>query len=365
MALIAREQEEEQRSSSEDTISMDPNSLPGFSAEQSDTLIRLIEGINARIDILFMLEDKVSMPPTPDSLLTGSKDGEMEHQRKQFHDRDVPVTTVLRAKDVGFFDPEYQDGTTGHVTNAGKHVIYRDVYIFVERLKNLAYTHADNTVMSIIPECFRGAALMWHLAELSESEKAGLRTSDLATWYSALIKRWKMPKTVALATLTSSSFGLHDIGYLSPRAWILEMRHCAKAANLDSTYNQLTIIRNRLDVDIRLDIPEPSASTTWAMFYEDIDSKTSIWRELADRLPQQYHSQQRRYPSSQQQHPPQSSYNRQQQKVDCGDSRDNQGRFAPNNPIGKGRQQGFTEEPTPDGYVFHDGDDDPEPYVNF
>ncbi len=46
-------------------------------------------------------------------------------------------------------------------------------------------------------------------------------------------------------------------------------------------------------------------------------------------------------------------------------SRDNQGRFAPNNPIGKGRQQGFTEEPTPDGYVFYDGDDDPEPYVNF
>ncbi len=354
MALIAREQEEEQRSSSEDTISMDPNSLPGFSAEQSDTINFLVGGINARINTLFeMLENKAS---TPDSLLTGSEDREMLHQWEQLHDRDVPVKTVLRAKDVGFFDPEYQDGTTGHVTSAGKYVIYRDVYIFVEMLKNLAYTHAENTVISIIPECFRGAALMWHLAELSESEKAGLRTSDLATWYSALIKRWKMPTSVALVTLTSSSFGLHDIGRLSPRAWISEMRHCAKAANLDSPYNQLTIIWSRLHVDLRRDIPEPSTSTTLAMFYEDIDSKTPIWRELADRLPQQYHSQQ---------HPPQSSSNRQQQKTDCGDSRDNQGRFAPNNPIGKGRQQGFPEEPTPDGYVFYYDDDDPTPCVNF
>ncbi len=174
MALIAGEQEENQRSNGGDTISSDRRILPGFSVEQSNTLEILVGGINARIDTLFdMLENTASIPPTPDPLLIGSEDREMAHQWKHFHDRDVPVKTALRAKDVGFFDPEYQDGTTGHVTSAGKYVIYRDVYIFVEMLKNLAYTHADNTVMSIIPECFRGAALMWHLA-LSESEKAGV-----------------------------------------------------------------------------------------------------------------------------------------------------------------------------------------------
>ena len=49
---------------------------------------------------------------------------------------------TLRAEEVGYFDPEYQaedsHNTDKHapLVNAGKHVYYRDVYAFVDRLES-------------------------------------------------------------------------------------------------------------------------------------------------------------------------------------------------------------------------------------
>ena len=73
------------------------------------------------------------------------------------------TTTVwqeIRVEEVRFFDPEYQQeqGFTGPVINTGKHVFYRDVYVFVNRLKDLA-AHRDG-VKQVINACFRGSALM-------------------------------------------------------------------------------------------------------------------------------------------------------------------------------------------------------------
>jgi len=51
------------------------------------------------------------------------------------------TASKLRAKDVEFFDPKYpsKQGATfvAFVMNANKHVFYRDVYVFVDRLKDL------------------------------------------------------------------------------------------------------------------------------------------------------------------------------------------------------------------------------------
>ena len=60
----------------------------------------------------------------------------------------VPESTVpspsppkqLRAEEVNYFDPKYKKETVKNalVVNAEKHVFYRDVYVFVDRLKDLA-----------------------------------------------------------------------------------------------------------------------------------------------------------------------------------------------------------------------------------
>ena len=48
---------------------------------------------------------------------------------------------ALKAANIRFFDSKYSDGISiGLVTSAGKYIIYRDVYIFVDRLKDMANT---------------------------------------------------------------------------------------------------------------------------------------------------------------------------------------------------------------------------------
>ena len=107
----------------------------------------------------------------------------------------------MRAEEVGYFDPEHQqEQGNGPVVNTGKHVFYRDVYIFVDRLKDLAVTRPNpNDVKRVITACLRGSALMWYSAELTELERDLLRDLDLDRWYTTLINRFKTRIAVALS----------------------------------------------------------------------------------------------------------------------------------------------------------------------
>ena len=85
---------------------------------------------------------------------------------------------------MGYFDRDYQNekehgATSGQVVNAGKHVYYRDVYVFIDHLKDLAKQHDGVKIRNVITECLRGSALMWYSIELTELERDLLRDSDL------------------------------------------------------------------------------------------------------------------------------------------------------------------------------------------
>ena len=146
----------------------------------------------------------------------------------------------MRIKEVGFFDPKHQqEQGTDPVVNIGKHVFYRDIYIFVDRLKDLAVSH---DVKRVITACLRGSALMWYSAELINLERDLLRDLDLDRWYTTLINRFKTRTAVALSRLVSQTYLLNDVKYTSPRAFIQQMLHLVKAAELGPIYNQLTLV---------------------------------------------------------------------------------------------------------------------------
>ena len=72
----------------------------------------------------------------------------------------------IRAEDIGYFDPDYQNekehgATKGPDVNAGKHVHYRDVYVFVDCLKDLAHQQDGLKIRNVVTECLHGSALMW------------------------------------------------------------------------------------------------------------------------------------------------------------------------------------------------------------
>ena len=87
------------------------------------------------------------------------------------------------AEDVGFFDPgfqaepEYGNTIPRPVVNASKHVYYLNIFIFVDRLKELARKHGAEKVIDLIPSYLRGSALIWWTVEVDKITKELLEGS--------------------------------------------------------------------------------------------------------------------------------------------------------------------------------------------
>ena len=188
--------------------------------------------------------------------------------------------STLKAKDVGFFNPDTPDEHgLGPVATVGSETVYRDIYTWVERLKDLMHTYGPDEVKWIIQPCLRGSAATWWIAELTDEDRRKLRDSELYRWFSLLIKRFKLQTAVALSRLVSQSYSSNDLSR-SPRIWIHQMLHYARAAEIDSTFNQLTIIWNRFDANLRRDIPMPKPHTRLTEFLDHIDIMYPTWVDI-------------------------------------------------------------------------------------
>ena len=72
---------------------------------------------------------------------------------------------MLRAEDVGYFDPDFKPSEQEHgnttpspVVNAGKHAYYLDVFVFVDHLNELKRKYGPERMQDFISSCLRGTA---------------------------------------------------------------------------------------------------------------------------------------------------------------------------------------------------------------
>ena len=157
---------ENQEAIGEDS-SKNPTNLPGFSAEQAESLAIFIstslaaqkadlmeQFIATLSEMLTPLLQQITPRITKITLLDDFKE---EVEQKHIHTPDVIVKSKpLTADTVGFFQPDYQDGTSTAVTNIGKQTVYRDVYVFINRLKDMAFIHGKDVIRDLLPEYLRG-----------------------------------------------------------------------------------------------------------------------------------------------------------------------------------------------------------------
>ena len=186
------------------------SSNPGFSARQLAELSNLIKATN--VDLIAsivrsQLKDvnrNRSNPSNPFNPTNPFDPGFVTAQNQ--------LNGFLKATDIGFFDPAYDDKDTdaSALINAGRHDFYRDIYAFVDRIKDIAAIHGADKTKEAIPTCFRGEALIWHTMELSEIEKDIVRTASIEQWITILIKRFKKRTSEALEFLQSEQYTMED-----------------------------------------------------------------------------------------------------------------------------------------------------------
>lgn len=77
------------------------------------------------------------------------------------------------ASDTDFFDPYFNGrsvNTAEAIKHSGKDIYYRDVFVFLGRIKDYAETRSPELVRLNL-SCLRGIALTWYTTELTAEAK--------------------------------------------------------------------------------------------------------------------------------------------------------------------------------------------------
>ena len=67
-----------------------------------------------------------------------------------------------KSKDIEFFDSKYERSThiDDSIVNVDHHVFYRDVYVFIDKLKNMTSLREKNKLRIVISQCLRDTVLI-------------------------------------------------------------------------------------------------------------------------------------------------------------------------------------------------------------
>lgn len=209
------------------------------------------------------------------------------------------------ATEIGYFDPHLDKSYgDGEIVTVGKDVYYRSVLLFVERIKDVASVKGEAIVRTNLNTCFRGSALAWYTAELSNLERRGLRAegNGIEDWCQTLSKRFKEPTGVALAHLTTEKYTMNDArNRREPAAYVQSIIRHAKAAEIESTQNQLTFAYQGIVAELRAFIDPPQADSTVGSFIQILELKKDTWFEMSSRqrsqMPFQANQQHRQLPN--------------------------------------------------------------------
>ena len=225
--------------------------------------------------------------PGPSGTPPGSPSGGTSANR---HDQERHDKGRWNAGDVGFFDPHYEGKTaeTGSpIEHTGKETFFRDFHLFIERAKEVATIKGGEMVRNNLWSCLRGTALEWWTAEVSDAEKRLSKYGDannLDEWSTLLAGRFKKPSHVAIDAVLRERYTMHDASIRrEPREYAQKILRSAKDAGMTSIKNQLDIVFNGIDLELRRDIKPPEEGCAINPYLTAMDNCKHTWWAYASR----------------------------------------------------------------------------------
>ena len=190
----------------------------------------------------------------------------------------------MRDSEVGYFQPDLPDSyCADDPVTVGSESYYRDVYTFIDRIKDVAAYRGEDKVKQRLPALLRGSAQLWYTSSLDQLSKNGLRhTPGLETWYDTLTEHFRRPMSESLSQLTRMRYSLQDAASRRPfMRYVADVQRHARNAGFSETVQQLLYAYNGVDVVLKKTLSEPTRATTAAAFIRDADAQKEDWAEMA------------------------------------------------------------------------------------
>lgn len=171
------------------------------------------------------------------------------------------------------YDDKSVSSDTPPMEHTGKETYFRDVHLFLEHARDVAGVKGDELVRTNLWTCLKGPALDWWLTELTENDKRLTKLGNkLEEWERMLIERFKAPTNIAIDSLLKEKYTLRDASnHREPREYAQKILRAAKDAKFADVRNQLDVIYNGVDSELRRDLRRPKDSINLQDFLTDLD----------------------------------------------------------------------------------------------
>lgn len=189
---------------------------------------------------------------------------------------------------IGYFQPDHTYGKE-MITTVGNDVYIRDVFLFIDRIRDAVALRSEDMVKARIPALLRGTALQWYASGLDDVEKSALRhTPGMQTWEKLLSKRFRTPITESLSSLANSSYSIDDARRGRPvEEYVFKIVRHARNAGLDQDEQQVTYAFNSMDARLRQSLWSPTDTTKVRHFIDECIAMRDTWGEVARMWSQQ------------------------------------------------------------------------------
>jgi hypothetical protein len=193
----------------------------------------------------------------------------------------------FRASNVRFFDSQlnfFYD--SDDVVQVKRDLYYRDVYFFVERIKDVVIMFDVEVVRTNLSTCLRESTQMWYTEDLSDLKKKTLRTLNESAdhWCNVLLKKFKKFVASTLNYLTIERYILDDVRVnRNISSFVFQMMRHAKIVNIVDLHDQLIWIYNAIVSKLIKDINSFDENITIMIFLKNLETKKNIWHRIYNR----------------------------------------------------------------------------------
>ncbi len=204
---------------------------------------------------------------------------------------EVIIATVkkssFRASDVEFFDSQLDSFyDSENVVQIERDLYYKDVYLFVKRVKNAVIMSEAKTIRTNLSICLRESIQIWYIEKLSDLKKKVLRIleDDVDHWCNVLLKKFKKSVVFALNYLITEKYILNDVrANKNISSFVFQIMRHAKIVNIVDLHEQLIWVYNVIVSELTRDIDLSDENITTMIFLKNLETKKNIWHRIYSR----------------------------------------------------------------------------------
>ena len=193
----------------------------------------------------------------------------------------------FKITNVNFFDFKFEEFyDSDDVVQINRDVYYRNVFIFVKKIKNAIITYEIETIRTNLSTCLRDTVQIWYIESFSDLKKQTFRSFDEKTdhWCEIFIKKFRQSVTFAFQKFSKKKYFLNDVkSHRDISNFVFSIMKHAKTTNISDQYNQLIWIFNIIVSEIRKNIEIFKKTISIVFFLKQLENKKNTWHQIYNR----------------------------------------------------------------------------------